>query len=97
MAIDRLLDAFDGALESDELDRRPGHRTGQVPVAREGRVAVAMIVGGAVGDADQPARAEHRFAVAQSGEEEALPLLAEAVAARFAILAHCSSSVVRRA
>jgi hypothetical protein len=81
VAIDRLLDAFDGALVGDELDRHRGHAPGRIPIAREIGIAVAMIVGGAVGDADQPTCAEHRFAFAQGEEEELLPLPAEAVAA----------------
>jgi hypothetical protein len=96
VAIDRLLNAFDGALESDQLDRHPGHAPGQIPVARETGVAAAMIVGGAVGDADQPARAEHRFAMAQGDQEESLPLAAKAVAPRLDLI-HLSSSVVREA
>jgi hypothetical protein len=93
VAIDRLLDALDGALEGDELDRHRGQAPGRIPVARESGVAVAMIVGGAVGDADEPAGAEHRFALAQSEEEEPLPLAAEAVAARRSTLVHRSPSI----
>jgi hypothetical protein len=92
VAIDRLLYALDGALEGDELDRHAGHASGRIPVAREDGIAVAMIVGGAVGDADQPARAKHRFAPAQGEEEEPLPLAAEAVAARPIMLIHRSPS-----
>jgi hypothetical protein len=92
VAIDGLLDAFDRALVGDELDGHRGHAPRQVPVAREGGVAAAMIVGGAVGDADQPAGAEHRFAHAQGDEEELLPLPAETVAARRFTDIHRSSS-----
>ncbi|HVQ07066.1 MAG TPA: hypothetical protein VMS43_01390 [Allosphingosinicella sp.] len=93
VAIDRLLNAFDGALEDDELGRHPRQAPGRIPVAREIGVAAAMIVSGAVGDADQPTRAEHRFALAQGEEEEPLPLAAEAVAARRFTLVHRSPSI----
>jgi hypothetical protein len=81
---DRLLDPGDRAFERGELDRQPRHRTREFPAAREFRVAVAVVVGGAIGDADQPASLEHRFALPQGGQEQPPFMLAEAVAPRVA-------------
>jgi hypothetical protein len=59
VAPDLLLDAFDGALIGDQLQRQPVGAAREPPALGEAGIAAPVIIGGPVGDADQRAGVEH--------------------------------------